>query len=350
MPNSDHSVVLGLPLVSLVVTSYNYSQFILDCLKSIAEQSYRPIECLIIDDCSTDDSVSKIRQFISEHRDSQISFRLVEHGTNKGQLGGFITGINEANGKFLGFVDADDVILPEYVNTHIQAHFKTNVAMTVTQQIEFDEDNQIHSLYSMASPQKEPLVESSFTQMEFSELSLSVQKKKFAEIQISFKVITPETHKFGGWYWGPTSNVIFRKKALMFFPYADNLSYWKYCADNLLFNYAHLLGGSCIVYAPLTAYRRHANKGFSNCSITGSVRYFNQKSRDKMIADKDALLHDILSLFANARQEILSFMDRHDFRNLIKLVIKNYDKHSLLSNLHILEKLLDDDDLKTIKG
>ena len=70
--------MLNMPLVSLVITSYNYSQYIEDCLCSVLNQTYRPVECIIVDDCSTDNSVEIIRNFIEENKDSDITFRLVQ--------------------------------------------------------------------------------------------------------------------------------------------------------------------------------------------------------------------------------------------------------------------------------
>ncbi|MCK7467667.1 MAG: glycosyltransferase [Desulfosudis oleivorans] len=253
---------LNLPLVSLVVTSYNYSDYIEDCLRGILNQTYRPIECIVVDDCSSDDSVEKIEKFISDNKNSDIKFRLIKQEKNQGQLAGFIRGIKEAQGVFLGFVDADDIILPEFVNTHIQTHFRTNVSMTVTQQVEFDENNQVHSLFSLASPQVKKQGEDNFIPKSFEDLQNLISGQKFFEESVDYKVITTDSHSFSGWHWGPTSNVIFRKKALDLFIYAEGFENWKYCADNLLFNYAHLMGGSCIIYTPLTAYRRHSKRDF----------------------------------------------------------------------------------------
>ncbi len=58
--------VLNLPTVSIVVTSYNYGQYIEDCLNGILNQTYRPLECIIVEDCSTDNSVEIIQDFIKK--------------------------------------------------------------------------------------------------------------------------------------------------------------------------------------------------------------------------------------------------------------------------------------------
>ena len=55
---------IDLPLVSIIILSYNHSSFIIRCLTSLANQSYHNIEVIIIDDCSKDDSVKLIKEFI----------------------------------------------------------------------------------------------------------------------------------------------------------------------------------------------------------------------------------------------------------------------------------------------
>ncbi|MDD3012977.1 MAG: glycosyltransferase [Candidatus Gastranaerophilales bacterium] len=345
-PARKEKQLLKLPLVSLVVTNYNYSEFIEDCVKGILNQTYQNLECIIVDDCSTDDSVAKIEKFIKNNQKSDISFRLIKQDKNQGQLAGFIKGIKQAKGVFLGFVDADDIILPEFVNTHIQVHFKTNVAMSVTQQVEFDENNEIHSLFSLASPQIQKQGEASLKPQKFEDLENMVKSQKFFEEEINYKVISVDTHKFGGWHWGPTSNVIFRKNVLDFFVFADNFAHWKHCADNLLFNFAHLLGGSCIIYTPLTAYRRHSSKGFSNRAITGIVRFFTQKSKDKMKVDREVLIKDMLSIFVNGKEEFLNFMDKNAFQNLVKGVVVGTSKEELAKNVELLKQLLNKDEIE----
>ena len=63
--------------ISFVVTSYNYSNFIEDTLKSIKNQSYKNIEIIVVDDFSTDNSVQIIENFISKSELSFIKFSII---------------------------------------------------------------------------------------------------------------------------------------------------------------------------------------------------------------------------------------------------------------------------------
>ena len=64
---SDHRLEqtdIKSPFVTVIVTNYNYDRYIVSCLKSIAGQTYRSFNCVIVDDCSSDHSVELIQEFI----------------------------------------------------------------------------------------------------------------------------------------------------------------------------------------------------------------------------------------------------------------------------------------------
>lgn len=93
--------------VSIIVPVYNVSAWIVDCLTSIAIQKYPQIECLLIDDCSPDDSVDKINQFLFNY-EGNVSFYMIKHKNNLGLSAARNTGIKHATGEYLYFLDSDD--------------------------------------------------------------------------------------------------------------------------------------------------------------------------------------------------------------------------------------------------
>ena len=103
-------------LVSVIVPIYNVAPYILRCLESIAAQSYQPIECLLIDDCGTDDSISLTEQFISEYK-GDIRFSILHHEQNKGLSCARNTGMKAANGDYIYFLDSDDAITSDCIET-----------------------------------------------------------------------------------------------------------------------------------------------------------------------------------------------------------------------------------------
>lgn len=93
------------PLVSVIVPVYNVESYIDDCLDSIKQQTYRNLEIIVVEDCSTDNS----RQVLDSHLiDERI--RVIQHNENGGLSAARNTGIAAATGEYIMFVDSDDII------------------------------------------------------------------------------------------------------------------------------------------------------------------------------------------------------------------------------------------------
>lgn len=93
------------PLISIVVPVYNASKTIERCIKSVLSQTYSHFELILIDDGSTDDSLSICEQFAMS--DSRI---IVRHQENKGVSAARNLGISLCNGEWISFVDSDDYL------------------------------------------------------------------------------------------------------------------------------------------------------------------------------------------------------------------------------------------------
>ncbi|SFT99796.1 glycosyltransferase [Halomonas saccharevitans] len=107
------------PLVSVIVPIYNVASYLDCCLNSIRGQSYQRLEIIMVEDCSTDDSVSLAERHLVDPR-----VRLLRHARNAGLSAARNTGIEAATGDFVLFVDSDDAIAPALVKsclTHAQA-------------------------------------------------------------------------------------------------------------------------------------------------------------------------------------------------------------------------------------
>ena len=99
------------PLVSIVTPSYNSEKYIAETIASVQQQTVTDWELLIVDDASSDATVTKIKRLQAE--DSRIKcFPLKE---NKGPAHARNLGIQKARGKYLTFLDADDLWFPEFL-------------------------------------------------------------------------------------------------------------------------------------------------------------------------------------------------------------------------------------------
>lgn len=105
------------PLVSIIIPIYNVEPFIERCLISTISQSYSNIEILCIDDCSPDSSI-RIAEKLAE-KDSRI--KCFNYQENRGLGGARDYGISVANGEFVFFLDSDDYLDSDYVETYVNA-------------------------------------------------------------------------------------------------------------------------------------------------------------------------------------------------------------------------------------
>ncbi len=94
------------PLLSVTVLNYNYGHFLGQCLRSILSQSLTDLELIVINDCSTDDSLAVIEPFLADPR-----VRLVHHEHNRGFVASLAEGAELSRGRYLTVISADDWIL-----------------------------------------------------------------------------------------------------------------------------------------------------------------------------------------------------------------------------------------------
>jgi glycosyltransferase involved in cell wall biosynthesis len=95
------------PLLTVTVTNFNYAEFLPQCLDSILGQSWTDFEVLVIDNASTDDSVTVINSYAE--RDPRI--RVIAHRENQGALASQRESCDRARGRYRLHLDADDWIL-----------------------------------------------------------------------------------------------------------------------------------------------------------------------------------------------------------------------------------------------
>lgn len=99
-------------LISIIVPIYNVQDYITECLESIAAQTCTDsVECILIDDCGDDGSMKLAREFV-DHYKGDIHFRILSHEHNRGLSAARNTGLMEAVGRYVYFIDGDDSIFP----------------------------------------------------------------------------------------------------------------------------------------------------------------------------------------------------------------------------------------------
>ena len=118
-------------LVSLVIPVYNVAPYIKDSLLSALGQTFESIEFIIVDDCSTDKSMGIVYEVLESHpRKNDVV--IVHHKQNEGLSSARNSGLAEASGDYVFFLDSDDEILPDCIEKHFNAIRNTDAQFTVS--------------------------------------------------------------------------------------------------------------------------------------------------------------------------------------------------------------------------
>jgi glycosyltransferase involved in cell wall biosynthesis len=107
----------GDPMVSMIVLSYNQSQFVLETLGSVIAQTYKATELIIVDDCSSDDSVETIERWLQENA---IECTFIRHEKNQGICKSFNDALAVATGKYISAIGSDDVWMPDKISQQVE--------------------------------------------------------------------------------------------------------------------------------------------------------------------------------------------------------------------------------------
>ncbi|MFN4150062.1 MAG: glycosyltransferase family 2 protein, partial [Candidatus Sericytochromatia bacterium] len=106
-------------LISIIIPCYNQAQYLNDCLQSIFEQTYSNWECIIINDGSLDNSEAIAKRW--EQKDARFKYVKKENG---GLSNARNTGLSEATGDFIQFLDSDDLLSKQKIKVSIDAFLK----------------------------------------------------------------------------------------------------------------------------------------------------------------------------------------------------------------------------------
>lgn len=120
-------------LVSIITPTYNCGRFIAETILSVQTQTYTDWELIIVDDCSTDDTEAIVLSF----QDDRI--RYIKNEKNSGAAVSRNRALREAKGRWIAFLDSDDLWFPEKLEKQIGFMQEHNCGFSYTNYIEIDE-------------------------------------------------------------------------------------------------------------------------------------------------------------------------------------------------------------------
>lgn len=228
VPHLDRSL-WDFPLVSIVVTHFNYSDLVKDALLSVIDQNYEEWECIVVDDQSDPEHFAKLKDIVSEISDPRI--RLIQTPSNLRQIGTFFVGLDSTSGEFVCLLDPDDRWAPTFLDEMVRAHLNDTIVTSLVScdQRLFRNGRCVTGTYRAHSfsqlPQDPPV---------------RIQHRRSSDEEMLY---FPRAK--AGWHWTTSSALMFRRDGLDLLrpPVPLNVS----SADAYLASGLHLLAGTLFV-------------------------------------------------------------------------------------------------------
>ncbi len=135
-------------LVSIVMPSYNTGAFIKQAIDSVLTQTYQHWELLIVDDCSTDNTDEIVEEYLADKR-----IKYIKNESNSGAAVSRNRALREAKGKWIAFLDSDDLWEADKLQRQLEFMKENNCHFSYTNYIEIDE-NSIPNGKSVTGPKR----------------------------------------------------------------------------------------------------------------------------------------------------------------------------------------------------
>ena len=126
-------------LVSVIMPTYNCGKFIKETIKSVANQTYKNWELIIVDDCSKDNTEEIVNRYVE--RDSRIKYHRLE--TNQGAAVARTKAMKMARGSYMAFLDSDDLWKNDKLEKQINFMEENSYNFTCTAYEQIDENNNL---------------------------------------------------------------------------------------------------------------------------------------------------------------------------------------------------------------
>ncbi len=268
----------SLPLVSVIITNFNYGRYLRDAIDSVRAQSYPNVECIIVDDASTDESPSILAALAAEFPEIKI----IRKDSNAGQTAAFCDGFAASDGDYVIFLDADDVLLPAAVETHAYVHLSSRVPVGMTTsdmmqsvngRIVLSCDQCISGYVRSGRGRRENLLRGiDITAPDLWDFEHLLAKN------ISERTHLLENIGWDEWVYTPTSGNCFRRDALTLALDTKVLARVKLNSDAYLNRFVCLLHGGILIDIALSVYCIHTSNGFiTQAFLFGKLHYKKEK-------------------------------------------------------------------------
>ena len=248
-----------LPLVTVIVVNYNYGRFLAEAVASIYAQSYGAVECIVVDNASTDETPEVLAMLERRHPEMVVLRRV----GNDGQTPASLDGLARARGDYVIFLDADDYLLPHCVETHIFVHLslRPHVGLTSGDMLQVKGRRVVvatgeeSSRYIRGWRRRRRNLLRAYA-------ATPAWPSEAVRTNLEGKVHYVPPLKIA-WVWSPTSGICYRRDALALFADNAKLATLRTGTDLYFAFGCSGLSGSVLIDEPLFAYRIHGGNIFT---------------------------------------------------------------------------------------
>ncbi len=279
------------PLASVIVVNYNYGRFLRDAVDSVFAQNYPHIECIIVDDASTDDSPTVVAEIAAAHP----TVKIIKRHKNGDQLAASLEGLAASTGDYALFLNSDDFLLDQCIATHVFVNLSLRlpVGFTCSDMIQVVGDRLVlGSTAAMgdyirsATPEMKPLVrpipEEIAGPWSSTGLDRSVLDRLYS-VDVQCR----------GWPWSATSAFFFRRDALSLWTDMPGLVELRRSTDGFFGHAINALTGSVLIDKSLSALRIHGANNFNKRAQLANLRNYDEW-KDRTPIERRALLDEVI--------------------------------------------------------
>lgn len=316
-----------LPLVSVVITNFNYAEYVCAAIASVRDQSYAHFECCVVDDRSTDGSWAVIEDFLAEMDDSR--FRAIRLERNSGQMGAMKAGLETAKGEFVSFLDADDFWLPDFISTHVSVHLNSHhsAGLTASDTVQINREGAAtEGTYFLLKKTRSGNPADPVKRLDPKAIPRIVGDRIRPAVADEIEVTHVDRFHWG-WHGVATSAFMFRRDALVLVMPRDT-SRHRICADYYLVMFIHALSGTLTISKAFSAYRLHdRNRWGNNPRIGGPnpLGYFPEEEHgrakreiSRVICANEEVFSRVIGIHT-CEQIVRSFCEPHQFYACVRL-------------------------------
>ena len=302
-----------LPGISVIVTCYNCRDYIADAIRSVARQTFRDFECVVVDDASTDDSAEVVRRTLEELADPRFS--LVRLSKNVGQTGATRAGLAATRATFVCFLDSDDLWHSDFLERHLAAHLNETYAVGFTacnaRLIDGQGSLIAGCVYWFGQDRAAADRDRAFMPID----PARVPKLDIANNTALWQKHRPYrlyTKRVVHWVWVSTSSMMFRRSLIdLVFPEDDEA--FRLHMDFYVVVMAQMVAGSLLIDEALYSYRLHGRNGAADNPVLGGRLHLSSRNWGNTYAE---MLDRMLSVLQRQSERFVTALGDRQYRRL----------------------------------